>query len=95
MIHKLFHCWDCGTRVIEENGSGKYKPAQCLQQVRFKLSNGSYMVNPFCDLCASEEWTPERLESFRQAVIRVMPTFSEVSILACEGPVSLITGVVQ
>ena len=96
MRHKLFHCWDCGQRVIEQDTSnGKLKPSPCLQQVRFKLSNGAYMVNPFCETCAEREWTPERLAEFRAAILRIMPAFGEVTIQACEGPISLIAGVVQ
>ena len=53
------------------------------------------MVNPFCDPCASKEWTPERLAEFREAIVAILPSFSDVTIKACEGPVSLITGVVH
>lgn len=95
MRHKLFHCWDCGQKVIAQNETGKYKPMACLQQMRFKLSNGAFMVNPFCDHCAAEEWTQERLSRFREAIIEILPSFSEVTIKSCEGPVNLITGVVQ
>lgn len=95
MIHKLFHCWDCGVRVIEQGIDGKLKPAPTLQQVRFRLSNGAYMVNPFCEACGDREWTPARLAAFREAIIQVMPGFREVTITGCEGAVSLIPGVVQ
>ena len=95
MRHKLFHCWDCGIRVIEQTLDGKYKPSPCLQQVKFKLSDGSFMVNPFCESCASKDWDRPRLNEFREAIISVMPSFNSVSISSCEGPVSLIEGVVQ
>jgi hypothetical protein len=95
MRHKVFHCWDCGTRVIAEDGQGKYKPMPNLQQVRFKLSNGAYMTNPFCDTCADRTWTPERFEQFEQAIIAVMPQFAEVKITRCDGPISLIAGVAR
>jgi hypothetical protein len=95
MRHKIFHCWDCGTRVIAEDGQGKYKPMPCLQQVRFALSGNAYMTNPFCDTCADKEWTPERLAEFHQAITDVMPQFAQTKILACEGPISLIPGVVR
>ena len=94
MTHKLFHCWDCGTKVIEQT-EGKYKPLPTLQQMRFRLSNGAYMVNPFCESCGNREWTPEGLAEFKAAILPVMPTFAEVTITACEGPVSLISGVAR
>ena len=90
MRHKLYHCWDCGQRVIEQNSdNGRLKPADCLQQMRFKLSSGAYMVNPFCEACGNREWTPERLAEFRAAILHIMPSFSKVTIQACEGPVAL------
>jgi hypothetical protein len=95
MRHKIFHCWDCGTRVIAEDGQGKYKEMPNLQQVRFRLSNGAHMTNPFCETCANREWTPERFRGLEQAIIDVMPQFAEVRITRCDGPISLIAGVVR
>ena len=94
MVHKLYHCWDCGTRVIDQVGN-MLKPAPVLEQLRFTLSNGAYMVNPFCQACAARPWDEIRLAEFRDAIIRVMPSFGEVTIKRCDGPVSLIPGVVH
>lgn len=94
MRHKLFHCWDCGQRVIKNDAAGKLAPEPCLQQIKFGLSDGSYMVNPFCADCATRAWTPERMESFRQAIVEVMPSFNR-RIVKFEGEVSLIPGVVR
>lgn len=96
MKHKRLHCWDCGVRVIETNGEGLYKPSACLQQVKFRLSDGSYMVNPFCLDCSAKPWTPERLNEFRSAILEIMPAFEKFNISGCDGPVTLtnaITGV--
>ena len=85
MKYKKLHCWDCGTQIIDE-ANGKHALLPNFQQVRFNLSNGSYMENPFCRDCAARPWGASRLEEYRQAVATVVPAFNSIAITQAVGP---------
>lgn len=79
MQFKKLHCWDCGVQVIGYE-QGKCTLLPNFQQVKFNLSNGSYMENPFCRDCAARPWSASRLEAFRKAITYVDPRFNSIAV---------------
>ena len=69
MTFKRFHCWDCGARIVEATNGG-YATLPACREVKFGLSDGSYMQSPFCMECAERPWPRERLIDFKVAADR-------------------------
>ena len=59
---KPCHCRCCGKRILSEPG---FEPTADLRQVRFNVSNGSYMELTFCHTCAASAWTHERITALK------------------------------
>ena len=84
MQYKRLCCWDCGVQVINEN-RGHHSLLPNYSHVRFHLSNGAYMENPFCQDCAARPWPASRLEEYRQAIEKVAPQFRAIAITEMAG----------
>lgn len=56
-------CAECGTRIIDHNGTTAEEQDLGYHRVHFDLSNGTQAFVSFCGECVSHPWTDERLQA--------------------------------
>lgn len=62
----LNSCAECGTRVLNANGTTLEEQDLGYRRVHFDLSDGTRAFVSFCPLCAEKPWDSERLAALER-----------------------------